>query len=202
MKVLHLLMCHRFLTCLGFLSLGFVPFGFISTAVAQQTCVRTNSGAVVCGELVTTEDLQRNSENSVTSPIVEENGFRFQFQNCLRDGSDVSCSLLITKIEDRVRDNNGQFRLYAGAWSSGNSRVVTTSGEEFRSTTVQLGEETGIQPTTSLIYAVPLRAVINFELPRQANELALLEISYAFFPEGEGRQDRTTQLRNISIQSK
>ncbi|MBW4556568.1 MAG: hypothetical protein KME59_11610 [Trichormus sp. ATA11-4-KO1] len=193
MKISGILKLQKFaILSSGSLASIFV-LSFSHLALAQQTCVRTDAGNIVCGALMPQGSDKTTPKQDASR--IEANGFSFQLQNCLRSGTNVTCNLLITKIEDRSGDRDGLFLVNAN-----NSRIINVSGEEFVARSIQLGEKQGASAQTNLVSGVPLKASISFEVPAQFSKLALLEVGYTFY--NPGYNVRTAQFRNVTIESR
>ena len=146
-------------------------------AIAEQACVRTNAGQRVCGELLP-------KEGGNVAQKIESTGFTFELQGCRRSGDDVSCNILITNVgdSDTICSLNNS------------SRIISTSGEEFAATKVQVG-----QGSSRLIRGVPVKAVLSFRnTPSRVSNLAVLEVSYEYPP--ISNKERSIQFRNVTIQ--
>jgi hypothetical protein len=119
---------------------------------------------------------------------VENNGFKFNLQNCLRSGKAVTCNLLVTNTSDKDRS----FILAEYA-----CRVFDFSGNEYLSTGTKAGRSQGTYHHPSnvvLLRDVPTKANIKFELPTEVSDLKILSIvGY------EGYQAGKVEFRDIAI---
>ncbi len=184
---------------------GVLALGMVSPAIAEQACVRTTVGNIVCGTLVP----QTTSQDTPIQPQqVEQNGFRFELQSCDRNGDTVECSLLITNVGQRSRD----LKLYSSqARGTGRSpsRAISTSGEEFATTIYELGNDrttSSWRVRNTLASGVPMRAKFTFNnvLP-QTTQLALVDIGFGVLDTGTistNFSGSTAQFRNVVIQSR
>ncbi|NJR62410.1 MAG: hypothetical protein HC769_28560 [Cyanobacteria bacterium CRU_2_1] len=92
---------------------------------------------------------------------VENNGLKFDLQNCQRNSSAVTCNLLVTNTGDEDR----KLELH-GSYSNAPSRVVDFSGNEYKAVAAQAGQDqNAYTASVNLIRDVPIRASVKFELP-------------------------------------
>ncbi|MBE9221319.1 hypothetical protein IQ215_01290 [Cyanobacterium stanieri LEGE 03274] len=186
----------------GLSIIGVITFDMISsTALAQEACVRNQSGNVVCGTLV-----QDNvGQNNVMSPQrIETNGFRFELQGCVR-GSDntANCDVLITNIGDQTNTTLTIYRSRTIHGWEAPSRAISSLGDLFSIKTLRLGgNQRSGHPRSTFVYDVPVRLTLTFDnMTSQTTQLALLEIGFQV--EGVSPASRTTaQFRDVSILSR
>ena len=178
---------------------GLLALGFAAPAVAEEVCVRTAAGNVVCGTLV-------NHSAAPSQPQrVEAHGFRFDLQSCTRnDSGGVNCAVLITNLQNRDRE----LKLYSSeARGTGRapSRAISPLGEEFVTRTYNLGNASSDgrwwKVTNTLVSGVPMQSQFTFEtVGPQTNDLVLVEIG--FYP-NDGSYNQvpgiTAQFRNVAI---
>lgn len=185
-------------------TLGVLILNIFVPAIAEQACVRTNSGNVVCGTLVTP-----TGQNSSMQPQrVEKNGFRFELQRCVRNGDTVDCSLLITNLGQRTRD----LKLYSSQASGTGrspSRAISTSGKEFLTSIYELGNDKTTyswRVRNTLASGVPMKAKFTFnDVPSQTTQLALVEVGFGVLDTGTistNFSGSSAQFRNVIIQVK
>ncbi len=125
-------------------------------------------------------------ETPKAQQTVEDNGFKFELQNCQRATQRVTCSFLITNIEQQDRD----LTLWVNA--SSNSRIFDSSGNEYIAKEAQLGRDRStFGATTRLIRSIPAKASVSFDLPQELTKLAVLEVGYDI--------GRKLQFRDVSI---
>lgn len=184
---------------------GLLALDVVSPAIAEQACVRTTAGNVVCGTLVP----RTTSQDTPMQPQrVEKNGFRFELQECVRNGDAVDCTLLITNAGQRTRD----LKLYSSQASGTGrspSRAISTSGEEFSTTIYELGNDKTTyswRVRNTLASGVPMRAKFTFnDVTAQTTQLALVEVGFGIVDTGTistNFSGSTAQFRNVVIQSR
>jgi hypothetical protein len=121
----------------------------------------------------------------------EENGLKFQFQNCNRSNQTIICNVLATNL----KSENQQIRFHAddpGAKVA--SRVVDVSGNEYPTKLFKIGQKDDkYYIETRLIAGVPTKLSLSFQIPREVIKLAVLEVSYSAQKYG------VAQLRDINI---
>lgn len=129
-------------------------------------------------------------QGSRTEKAIEENGFRFDLQNCQRSGQIVTCNFLITNL----RNQNTSLRLDANA--IGQSRILDFSGNEYIAKQTLIGSEEPFSYTKAeLIPNIPVKANITFELPQEVTKAAAFEVHYYTDSSGVSK----LQLRNVSL---
>lgn len=185
--------------------LGVLAMSIVSPAIAEQACIRTTAGNVVCGTLVPRATSQ---DASMQLQRVEKNGFRFELQQCVRNGDAVDCNLLVTNIGQRTRD----LKLYSSQASGTGrspSRAISTSGEEFSTTIYELGNDKTTyswRVRNTLASGVPMRAKFTFnDVTPQTTQLALVEIGFGVLDTGTistNFSGSTAQFRNVVIRSR
>lgn len=184
---------------------GVLALGMVSSAIAEQACVRTTAGNVVCGTLV---PRTAGQDTAMQPQRAEKNGFRFELQRCVRNGDAVECSLLITNIGQKTRD----LKLYSSQASGTGrspSRAISTSGEEFSTTIYELGNDKTTyswRVRNTLASGVPMRAKFTFnDVTPPTTQLALVEIGFGVLDTGTistNFSGSTAQFRNVVIQSR
>jgi hypothetical protein len=190
------------LALLGASMVGALALGSAAPAIAEEVCIRTTAGEVACGQLVPGSSSQ---STSTQAQRVESYGFRFDLQNCTRNGNAVDCTLLITNTQNRDRE----LKLYSSQASGTGrapSRAISTMGEEFSTRSYHLGNANSDgrwwKVSNNLVSGVPMRSSFTFEdVPYQTDQLAIVEIG--FYPnDGSYRQvpGLTAQFRNVAIQ--
>jgi len=201
MKLSNIFQPVNLLISAGLSMVGAVAFDALSPALAQQACVETNAGDIVCGTLVQ-ENAGQN--NVMSSQRVEKNGFRFELQGCVRGtGDTVNCDVLITNIGDQT---NSWLNINGGTnhWSwETRSRSVSSSGDVFFVDAAQLGSNqrrNSIENT--FVAGVPVRFRFIFDnMTSQTTQLSLLEIGFRFYNSNR-RFHSSAQFRDVSIQSR
>lgn len=184
---------------------GVLALDIVSPAISEQVCVRTTAGNVVCGTLVPRATSQ---DASVQPQRVEKNGFRFELQQCVRNGDVVDCNLIITNTGQKTRD----LKLYSSQASGTGrspSRAISTSGEEFSTTIYELGNDKTTyswRVRNTLASSVPMKAKFTFnDVTPQTTQLALVEIGFGVLDTGTistNFSGSTAQFRNVVIRSR
>ncbi|MFB2937558.1 hypothetical protein ACE1B6_20105 [Aerosakkonemataceae cyanobacterium BLCC-F154] len=184
---------------------GLLTFSIVSSAIAEQACVRTTTGNVICGTIMPQSASQ---DSSIQRQRVEKNGLRFELQNCVRNGDAVDCNLIITNIGQKNRD----LKLYSSQASGTGrspSRAISNSGDEFSTTIYELGNErttSSWRVRKTLVPDVPMKAKFTFnDVTSQTNQLALIEIGFGVLDPGTistNFSGSTAQFRNVVIQSR
>lgn len=93
------------------------------------------------------------SQNSY--PVIQQNGFVFQFKGCVatpKSDQALRCSLVIEN-----KENRRELRLY-----SRDSKIIDGEGNEFFSTKCELGSDSGEHPKVDLPTQVPIKGSISF----------------------------------------
>lgn len=108
---------------------------------------------------------------------IEQQGWKFELQNCQRVKETVSCNFLITNVGYPER----HIQLYGNHNYSDVSKVqiIDYSGNQYVVKSLRFGNiqhQSEIQQR--LIQGVAVAASISIELPQQVNKLAMFEIVY------------------------
>lgn len=121
----------------------------------------------------------------------EENGFRFNLQNCERSGESVTCNFMITNI-----GSGDESLTLKGSTDANTSRVFDFSGNEYLVVANQAGQSQsqGGRAEVNLIRNIPTRASVRFELPTEVSDLAVLAVGYY----GRGVNSQA-QFRDVAI---
>lgn len=153
----------------------------IYPAKAEQACVRTTAGQRVCGELLP-------KEGGNVAQKLEANEFTFELQGCQRSGDNVKCNVLITNVGESDRELS----------VANDSRMISTSGEEFKATEVQFGQtKSSSDITLRLIRGVPIKAVLSFKgTPSRVSNIAALDVIY----HTSSSSFQSIAFRNVAIQ--
>ncbi|MBD2476369.1 hypothetical protein H6G79_15285 [Anabaena sp. FACHB-83] len=138
---------------------------------ADLTNYHANAQSQNLSELKTGE----NSNN-----IIQAQNIRFHLQKCQRTGQSktVSCHLLFTATSEREQ----RITIF-GDNESASSRAFDLAGNEYSASFAQVGKfkSTDIyngEVRNELIPDVPIKAIINFELPTDVNQLAAFVVKY------------------------
>jgi hypothetical protein len=145
---------------------------------AEQVCIVTNTGQVVCGRgYKNTQSLE-----GAGGLQVRDNDYRVALKGCLRDNSRIKCEFVVTDLVGGDR----YFRL----WTS-RTRMISNYGDEFRPSEVQFGKDKASSAGTTMVANVPIKGSIFFDkIPISVNKIAALEFDYdgaARGPEGKIR---------------
>jgi hypothetical protein len=171
-------------------TLAIATFSIPTTAVAEEACVRTSSGSIVCGTRV-----QKPSAGQ-SMQVVTAREFSFELKKCKRASEAIKCELNITnKEKDRV------LRLYGTGAAV--SRAVDLQGNQYTVSYVDFGGARNNQfVDQTLVQGVRLKAYVVFDnVPPQINQFALLDLqvlTYRGFGEGGVFP---VQLRTINVVS-
>jgi hypothetical protein len=177
----------KFNALMSLSTLAIATFSIPTVAVAEEVCVKTSNGSIVCGTRVQ----KPNSGQPVQ--VITEREFVFELQKCKRASKTVKCELDVTnKEKDRV------LRLYGtGAWVS---RVVDLQGNQYTASYVDFGGARNNQfVDQELVQGVRLKAYIVFDnISPQINQFALLELRSLTY-RGLGEGPFPVQLRTITL---
>lgn len=137
------------------------------------------------------------------SKIVEDNNFKFQFNNCLRRGTTVSCSVLITNLDE---DRKVEMSSAVDTWYKIEPpRIIDNEGNEYVPEKVDLGSNTAFKkviPTTAeikLIQGIPTKATFHYEVPQNINKLAIVEVNYYLESDKRRKPTYKAEFRDIDI---
>ncbi|MBE9054334.1 hypothetical protein IQ243_28890 [Nostocales cyanobacterium LEGE 11386] len=170
---------------------------FLSLTVTTATL--TNLAGTVNANNVQTKDWYKlkqetQVEESKNVVLSKDERLNFQLHGCTRNNksSTVVCSLLVTNVFNRDED------LRVGAFKNPTidpiPRVFDFSGNEYSAKFVKLGErESDNAVITRIIQRVPIKLLINFEVPPDVGQLTILEVNYRFIGNSKA------EFRNVDI---
>lgn len=121
-------------------------------------------------------------KQSKAEQVVEENGFKWELQNCRRAGQKVICNFLVTDTGQRDKELSLIGR---------SSRMFDLSGNEYRVTANNIGED---KTYTNLIRGIPTKASFTFLLPPEVTKIAVFEIIY-----NSSLDELKLQFRDINV---
>lgn len=161
-------------------ALSSLIFGIAATAIASDSPA-------------TLAQISQQEKPKEQAIVIEDDNFKFQLQGCQRTDLKVTCSLLITNLAEKGRN----FALYATSYNSGASRCFDFSGNEYYAQMSQVGvgnsQTQGESAVTNLPKGIPIKASVSFEIPRQVNQLAAIELTHNI----RDRYGMTTPQRKI-----
>ncbi|MGG6269887.1 hypothetical protein ACQ4M3_26560 [Leptolyngbya sp. AN03gr2] len=136
--------------------------------------------------------LRQQSGAESTGSIVEENGFRFDFQGCQRPkrGGSVLCNFLVTNL------SAGDRWLSVGGGYTG-SRIIDSSGNGYTDVLARVGTGAPQMYNTSeetLVAGVPTKLTMELRIPQEVTNFSLLEVAY-----NSKEGNSSIQLRNVSV---
>lgn len=146
---------------------------------------------------------QRDTNQNIPK-VYKDDLLRFQFQDCERSSSSLTCSFTVT--------NTGSSSIGMELCDINNvgfTRLVDASGNEYRATELQLGQARESSRAryycvrfvqTSLPPTVPLRGSATFQVPQSVSDFALMEVTYlrGTYPTGS---NHSAMFRNITSSS-
>jgi len=155
-------------------------------------------------EAVIEEQLSAQSSSTPTGPAPESTttkvmaqGFIFEVKNCQLIGTSLRCSLTVTNTAEIDRDLRVYWR--RDLWGPGVTRFFDETGNEYRTTSLQLGNRMNSRSYSfvgyTMVQGIPTKLIIFFDnIRKKPNKISLLEI-YC-----ESRRSRfKVQLRNIPV---
>jgi hypothetical protein len=112
----------------------------------------------------------------------EENGFKWELQNCRRTGQKVTCNFLVTNVGQE--DRSVHIDTYE-------SRMFDLSGNKYSAK----GSQVGNSQLITLIKGIPTKGSIIFELPQEITKVAILEMVLYRITPGSTK----LQFRDVNI---
>ena len=103
-------------------------------------------------------------KQSKAERVIEEDGLKWDLQNCQRASQKVTCSFLVTNVGQK--DRRFQF--------ADTARTFDLSGNEYTAN----GSQMGNSDYTTLILGISTKASVNFMLPQEITKFAVLEVSF------------------------
>ena len=138
------------------------------------------------------------SQRGTNSKVYKEGLLRFQFQDCKRSSSSLTCSFTVTNAS-----NSSMAIELCDISDIGATRLIDTSGNEYRALELQLGQAKESSKAryycvrfvqTSLPPTVPLRGSATFQVPQSVSSLGELTRQVVI-----ARQcSATSQVRQVS----
>ena len=172
----------KFSSLMCICALGLTTFSLPMTAIAEEACVRTSAGNVVCGTLVpkSSSSSNRTDSEETIQTQVDPAGYggdysvTWELKSCSRIKKNVKCTFLIS---------NNVNRSY-GLWL-GPTKMVDSGGNEYLSSFIKSGTRSASADgnTTTGIY-IDMAKGINYKVfidftgvPSSTSQVALLKIS-------------------------
>lgn len=155
-------------TALGLISsLSF----FNNSVMAQNVCISSDTGEVICGKPVQTPETQitKNKQTVNFEDIV------VSLNGCKRLSSTIKCNLLITTNKD------GWVNIGTGE----KAKFFDSYGNEYFAQKTQIGQRfSSDAPGSSMIQGIPLAASFVFEgIPEKVNEVKAIKFGVHFLEE-------------------
>lgn len=119
----------------------------------------------------------------------ENNGIKFEVQDCQRQAKKVTCGGLITSTEKDL----GDVRLSVNSGSM--TRMIDSSGNEYTASIGKIGNKESREVVNSkLTKDVPMKMIVVFaDVPSDVKDIASLEIDVY------GSSSATSKLLNLKI---
>jgi hypothetical protein len=162
-----------------------------------------STAAIMTNQKVFSIPVQIKQAQANTANIVEDNDFRFKFNSCLRRGKTVSCSLLITNLdEDRKFEISSSTDNYRNLVSP---RIIDSEGDEYLPEKVELGSSSASKPKRQyfaeikLIQGIPTKATFHYDVPQSISKLAIVEVNYYLESEKRRSVAYKAEFRDVAI---
>ncbi len=157
-----------------FCTLSISALSLPGAAVAQEACVRTSAGNVVCGTLVPKSSSTQNrtsSSSTIETQVDTERGVKWELQSCMRKPRNVvSCTFLLSIKQDYQ---------YGISLRNG-SRLVDSSGNSYPASGLQVANTSaGVdQFVWNMAQGARYPTIIEFtDVPDSLSQVVLLEIT-------------------------
>jgi hypothetical protein len=107
---------------------------FCPPASAEQACVKTPLGKIVCGELQPKKESATTTSRSEQKQVVKtKSGIEFTLNGCKKSNAGLSCSISIYNSTDYDKRVN---YTYAGGYS-----IIDSEGNKYASSVVSIGNQ-------------------------------------------------------------
>jgi hypothetical protein len=161
-------------------ALGLTTFSFPMTAVAQETCVRTSDGNVVCGTPVAKPRANSSSEQRKLI-----NSYVFVLKGCKRFNTSIKCNFLITR--DGAEENFGI--------KAPEVTIVDSVGKSYLGSSVEMGGKRGNSVFLKISSGINYVADITFDdLPENITQVPVLKL-FVFANNG----GNNIEFRNVAF---
>ncbi|TYQ28563.1 hypothetical protein PseudUWO311_03475 [Pseudanabaena sp. UWO311] len=153
-------------------ALGVTTFSLPMTAVAEEACVKTSAGNVVCGTLVPKSSSSSNrTDSDVTIDSQSHWSVTWDLKSCTRIQKKVRCILSLSSNQDTF------IRVYAS------TRIVDSEGTSYSASLVQFGSQKiagGGHPYdnvgNSMAKGARYKTIFEFaDVPASVSQINLLE---------------------------
>ena len=162
-----------------------------------------STAAIIPNQEVFSIPVQIKQAQTNTAKIVEDNNFRFKFNSCLRRGTTVSCSILITNLDkDRKFEISSNTDNYRNLVSP---RIIDSEGDEYLPEKVELGSNSASITKSQyfaeikLIQGIPTKATFHYNVPQNISKLAIVAVNYYLESEKKRSIAYKAEFRDISI---
>lgn len=148
-------------------ALGVTTLSIPMTAVAEEACVRTSAGSVVCGTLVPKSSSNSNrTDNDVTIQTDVDSSITLELKACVRQQQKVRCILSLTSSEDT----------YYGLFNSTNA--VDGEGTSYRSSLIRIGKVDPQNGSIRIAKDARYKTIIEFaDVPTSVSQFILLNLA-------------------------
>lgn len=162
-----------------------------------------STAAIIPYQEVFSRPVQIKQAQTNTASIVEDNNFRFKLNSCLRRGTTVSCSVLITNLDE---GREVEISSRTDSWNKiVPPRIIDNEGNEYVPEKIDLGSSKASEnkiPTSAeikLIQGIPTKATFHYEVPQNISKLAILEVNYYLESEKRVRPTYKAEFRDVAI---
>ncbi len=178
----------KFNTLMTLCALGITIPGLPVTAVAQEACVKTSTGSIVCGTPVQKPSSNSNRTDSDTTIQIEVDSYiTLELKTCVRQQQKVRCILSLTSSEDT---SYGLFDFTRGS----STNAVDGQGTSYRASLIRIGKDDPQNASIRIAKGARYKTIIEFaDVPASVSQFVLLNLVPTNSPY------RGSKFRNVPI---
>jgi|GEM_PF-1764506 len=169
-------------------ALGVTTFSIPMMAVAEEACVRTSAGSVVCGTLVPKSGSNSNRIDSDTTIQTEVDSYiTLELKTCVRQQQKVRCILSLKSSEDTFY---GLFDFTRGS----STNAVDEQGTSYRASLIRIGKDDPQNAGIRIANGARYKTIIEFaDVPVSVSQFVALNLVPTNSPY------RGSKFRNVPI---
>jgi hypothetical protein len=140
-----------------------------SVGATVATVALSYLGSVNATSVKLAQELKQESKAVV---VDGERDLKLELKDCKRANQKVICNFLLTSLANK----NRTIEFTGGGYTSGNSRIIDDSGNEYTALQVQVGSHIHRSAQQAeLIPNIPTKAILTFEIPQKVTKFSVIE---------------------------
>jgi hypothetical protein len=170
------------------LVLSVVMFG---AGASVATIALSYLPSVTAAPKIVAQGLKQNSKLIAND---EERELKLELQGCKRGTQQLICNFLITSLANK----NRTIEVIGGGYTTGNSRIIDNSGNEYVAKEIQIGNQKKTSTLqTELISGIPTKLSLSFEIPQQVTKFSVIEAVISAY--GYENVKVNAQFRDVNL---